>query len=211
VISVENLRFSYASYSEELFKDLAYGFPAGAVTTVTGPSGSGKSTLLYLLGLLLTPSGGAVHYNGRPASDLSDRERSRLRALHVGFVFQDAALDQSRAVLDNVAEGGLYKGMTRRSATRRARGLLERFSVEVPENHKPGQVSGGQAQRIGLCRALIKEPTVVLADEPTGNLDRASADVVLDALVEVARNGATVVISSHDPVVVERGDNALEL
>jgi len=211
VISVEDLSFSYTSRSEELFRDLSYDFPAGAVTTVTGPSGSGKSTLLYLLGLLLTPSGGAVHYDGRPASDLSDRERSRLRALHVGFVFQDAALDQSRAVLDNVAEGGLYGGMTRRRAARRARELLEQFGVEVPEKHKPGEVSGGQAQRIGLCRALIKEPTVVLADEPTGNLDRASADVVLDALVDVARNGATVVISSHDPVVVQRGDYALEL
>jgi putative ABC transport system ATP-binding protein/lipoprotein-releasing system ATP-binding protein len=211
VIEVEDLRFSYRRGGEELFGGLTCAFPAGQVTVVTGPSGAGKSTLMYLLGLLLTPTGGAVLYDGRRASALRDRERSRLRATDVGFVFQDAALDQSRTVLDNVVEGALYRGTSRRRTEARARGLLDRFGVELRETHRPGEVSGGQAQRIGLCRALIKEPVMVLADEPTGNLDRASADVVLDALVEVARTGATVVTSSHDPAVVERGDRVVAL
>jgi putative ABC transport system ATP-binding protein/lipoprotein-releasing system ATP-binding protein len=135
---------------------------------------------------------------------MSDRERSLLRSERIGFVFQDAALDSTRSVLDNVAEGGLYAGLDRRQSERRARQLLNRFGVELRDDHKPGQVSGGQAQRVGLCRALVKHPRIILADEPTGNLDQVSADVVLDALSEQAGEGATVIVASHDPNVTSR-------
>lgn len=208
---MERLEFRYAPDGDELFGGLDYEFGSRSLTVVTGMSGRGKSTLLYLLGLLLTPTGGEVRMGNTAAAQHSDTERSRLRAASIGFVFQDAALDPSRSVLDNVAEGGLYAGLSRQESNRRARILLDRLGVTVREEHKPGEISGGQAQRVGLCRALIKYPDVVLADEPTGNLDEESANVVLAELGRAADHGATVVIASHDPRIGERADNVLAL
>lgn len=204
MIGVDDLTFRYHSEGEEIIGGLTHEFEAGMFSVVTGPSGRGKSTLLYLLGLLLSPSAGGIEIDGVATTGLSDRERSLLRSERIGFVFQDAALDSTRSVLDNVVEGGLYAGLGRRQTERRARQLLDRFGVELRDDHKPGEVSGGQAQRVGLCRALVKHPPIVLADEPTGNLDEASAGVVLDALAEQADGGATVVVASHDPSVVRR-------
>lgn len=211
MIGVEGLRFQYSSSGDMLFDGLDHMFASGEVSVVTGASGRGKSTLLYVLGLLLRPVEGRVFVGGVDSGRLSDVARSRLRGGRIGFVFQDAALDATRVVLDNIVEGGVYAGMTRRDAEQRANELLERFGVELRGDHRPGEVSGGQAQRVGLCRALIKDPDVILADEPTGNLDADSAGVVLGALVDAARNGATVVIASHDPNVAERADHVLAL
>lgn len=211
MVGVSALRFRYREDTEDLFDGLEVVFPAGVVSVVTGASGRGKSTLLYLLGLLLTPSEGTVTIGDVDVSGLSDGERSRLRAARIGFVFQDASLDATRTVMDNVTEGGLYAGMTRRRAQRTARDLLDRFGVELREDHKPGEVSGGQAQRVGLCRALIKHPDVILADEPTGNLDETTAGMVLGGLGEAADAGATVVIASHDPMVRHQAGNVLSL
>lgn len=177
---------------------LSIAFPRGDVTVITGPSGCGKSTLLYLLGLMLTPTAGRIRWDGSEVSALSDAERSRLRAEQVGFVFQDALLDPSRTILDNVTEGGLYAGMRREASRERALRLLERFGVEQRADHRPGEISGGQAQRVALCRALLKDPRLILADEPSGNLDEASADVVWGALFAAATAGATVVVATHD-------------
>ncbi|MCI0426049.1 MAG: ATP-binding cassette domain-containing protein, partial [Actinobacteria bacterium] len=209
MIKVESLEFSYGADAEELFGCLDHEFPAGSISWVTGLSGRGKSTLLYLLGLLLTPTAGDVHLADAVTSRLTDAERSRIRARHIGFVFQDAALDASRSVLDNVVEGSLYAGIRRREAESRARYLLDRLGVTLRDEHKPGQVSAGQAQRVGLCRALIKDPRVILADEPTGNLDVESAAVVLGVLRASAMQGATVVIASHDLRMVEKADHVL--
>lgn len=211
MVRVRDVRFRYAHRSAELFDGLSHTFPEGRVSVVSGPSGSGKSTLLYLLGLLLTPTEGQVSIDGVEAGGLGDAERSVLRARHIGFVFQDAALDQTRTILDNVAEGGLYAGMARRDAERRARMLLERFGVDLPPERRPGEISGGQAQRVGLCRALVKSPRVILADEPTGNLDAGSASVVLSALWDAAAAGATVVISTHDQQIVGAADDVVVL
>ena len=186
-------------------------FPAGSVTAVTGPSGRGKSTLLYLMGLMLHPQQGEIDVDGAPVSGLSDGRRARLRAERFGFVFQDAALDQSRTVLDNVVETALYRGESRTDAVTRARGLLERFGVDVPAGRKPGQVSGGQAQRIALCRALLNAPRVLLADEPTGNLDPATAGLVVDALREHAATGAAVIVVTHAPDVAAACDREIGL
>lgn len=211
MISVRGLEFSYRPVAQHLFAGLDREFPAGAVSVITGRSGAGKSTLLYLLGLLLTPTAGSVCVNGYLVDRLSDNERSRLRARDIGFVFQDAALDPNRPVLDNVVEGALYAGMARKEAEVTARALLSRLGVTLREHHKPGEVSGGQGQRIGLCRALVKRPNVILADEPTGNLDVESANVVLAELRMAARQGATVVIASHDATVVRMADHVLAI
>ena len=186
-------------------------FAAGEVVAVTGPSGRGKSTLLYLLGLMLKPAAGQVLIDGTDAAGLGDRHRARLRAARFGFVFQDAALDATRTVLDNVIETALYRGEPREAAKRRALELMDQFGVGLRAAHKPGQVSGGQAQRIALCRALLNDPRILLADEPTGNLDPDSATIVVDALHQQAASGATVVVATHDPALVARCDRRIEL
>jgi ABC-type lipoprotein export system ATPase subunit len=202
--------FSYIR-GKPLLCDWSYEFHEGTVTALTGPSGCGKSTLLYLLGLLLRPSAGDVSLRGYSQSSLSDRERSARRASDVGFVFQDAALDASRTVMANVLETALYRGRPRRREEPRARELLDRFGVAVSPRARPGQVSGGQAQRIALCRALLARPSVILADEPTGNLDQETGAMVLRALRSHAEEGGCVVVVTHDPVVASGCDHVIEM
>lgn len=210
-VAAVGLSFSYGRGGEMILCDFSHHFRAGAVTAVTGPSGSGKSTLLYLLGLMLTPTCGRVLWDGTPVSGLSDGERSRMRAAHAGFVFQDAMLDPSRSVMSNVCEGGLYAGMSPAGQRKHGLALLQQFGVEHRLSHRPGQVSGGQAQRVALCRALLKRPRLVLGDEPTGNLDRASAKVVWKALNDAAAQGATVVVATHDTALARSADHRVEL
>lgn len=212
MVSVDGLSFGYRR-GEPIIDGLDRVFEAGAVSGVTGASGCGKSTLLYLIGLLLTPWSGRISIGEQErASELGDLDRSRLRAERIGFVFQDAVLDPSRTVLDNVIEGAIYAGVPRPTARARAERLLERFGVLLRADHRPGEVSGGQAQRVALCRALLNQPKLILADEPTGNLDAASAQVVIGALRDAARvDGATVIIASHDSRVAAVCDRVLEL
>jgi putative ABC transport system ATP-binding protein/lipoprotein-releasing system ATP-binding protein len=212
MVSLTGLSFGYRR-GEPILDGLDHIFAPGLMSAVTGASGRGKSTLLYLVGLLLTPWAGRIDIGDQvQASALADGERSRLRAQRIGFVFQDAVLDPSRTVLDNVIEGAIYAGRPRALARDRAEELLERFGVLLRADHRPGEVSGGQAQRVALCRALMNQPDVILADEPTGNLDAASAEVVIEALATTARaDGATVIIASHDRRVVGACDAVLEL
>lgn len=211
MIEVSGLSFGYRR-DEVILDRIDWTFPPGVVTAVTGASGRGKSTLLYLIGLLLTPWAGTVLFEGQDLARRSDTARSAFRARHIGFVFQDAALDPTRAVIDNIIESALYGPMPRRAAVGRATELMDRFGVGLRADHKPGEVSGGQAQRIALCRALLASPAVILADEPTGNLDARSAQVVIDTLVELAHDeNRTVVIATHDPTVMAACDARLEL
>ncbi len=202
MLAVTDLSYAYPG-RDPLFAGWAADFPAGSITAITGPSGRGKSTLLYLLGLMLQPTAGSITVHGEAVNDLSDAERSRLRAFQFGFVFQDAALDSTRSVLDNVIETALYRNEDQAAARERGSALLERFGVNVPTDARPGQVSGGQAQRIALCRALLNDPSIVLADEPTGNLDPESSMVVLHALRDHAEAGNTVVVVTHERAVAD--------
>lgn len=210
MIQAQGLSFAYDP-EHPLLDDWDAHFDAGEVVAITGPSGRGKSTLLYLLGLMLKPQSGSVLVSGLDASNLGDARRAHLRASMFGFVFQDAALDATRTVLDNVIETALYRGDPRGPAVRRAQELMDQFGVALRAQAKPGQVSGGQAQRIALCRALLDDPRILLADEPTGNLDPASADVVVDAFHSQAASGATVIVVTHDPTLVARCDRRIEL
>ncbi len=210
LLEADQLTFGYGT--ETLFQGRSFSFDAGELVAITGPSGRGKSTLLYLLGLMLQATGGTVRVDGVDCSQKSDAERSRLRATQFGFVFQDAVLDPSRTVLDNVLEVSLYNGASRRDAAMRAVRLLHRFGVAHRTSHRPGQVSGGQAQRIALCRALLHEPRIVLADEPTGNLDEDSTKVVFGALRDYAHDSsALVIIVTHDPALAARCDRVVQL
>ncbi|WP_418908463.1 ABC transporter ATP-binding protein [Glutamicibacter endophyticus] len=212
ILSVRDLGFRYTTDSEELFNGLNYAFAPGKVTALTGPSGRGKSTLLYVLGLMLTPSRGEVILHEQSQSKAPDSTRSKVRAQQLGFVFQDSSLDPSRTIIDSVIEPTIYAGVERRIALDRAAQLLEQLGVAARSDHKPGQISGGQAQRVAVARALINNPSVILADEPTGNLDPANAAGVLDIFCEAAEaKQRTIVVATHDPYVISRADEVLEL
>jgi ABC-type lipoprotein export system ATPase subunit len=210
VIEAKDITFGYDPASP-ILDHWSASFDAGEIVAVTGPSGRGKSTLLYLLGLMLKPDSGELLLDGENAAQLGDRRRANERARQFGFVFQDAALDATRTVLDNVIETALYRGAPREQAITRANELMAQFGVDLRASAKPGQVSGGQAQRIALCRALLNDPRILLADEPTGNLDPASADVVVDAFRAQAHAGAAVIVVTHDPSLVAKCDRKIEL
>jgi lipoprotein-releasing system ATP-binding protein len=210
-LAVRDLLYQYGHDGDELFGGLTHEFSSGALTAVTGPSGRGKSTLLYLLGLLLRPSSGEVLFDGVPVQAESDTRKSGLRARHLGFVFQDSALDTSRPLIDSVIEPALYGGTKRADAYGSALALLGQFGLAERAHHRPTEISGGQGQRAAVARALINDPQVILADEPTGNLDKASADLVLDALTNAAKAGRTVILATHDDRVVSVADVVLKL
>lgn len=210
LLSAQNLTFHY-SPTVPILTGFSCEIHEGEVVALTGPSGRGKSTLLYLLGLLMTPGSGEVVVLNNSTAGSGDRYRAHLRAHAFGFVFQDAALDPSRTVLDNVIETSHYRDVDLDLSRVEAQRLLTRFGVAVRADHRPGEISGGQAQRIALARALLGSPPIVLADEPTGNLDSLSADTVLTALRQHAETGAAVVVATHDEEVMRRCDRKIEL
>lgn len=210
VLTADTVAFGYDK-GPSILNDWSAEFPAGKTTSITGPSGRGKSTLLYLLGLMMKPRSGRVLLNGAPVQAAADWRRAELRASVFGFVFQDSALDPTRTVLENITEAALYRSEDPRVSNNRAHELMERFGVSVPSSSKPGQVSGGQAQRIALCRALLGDPPLLLADEPTGNLDSDSARTVLDAFAQHAKDGGTVVLVTHDPQIAADCDRHIQL
>lgn len=184
---------------------------AGELVVVLGPSGSGKSTLLNILGLLEEPDAGDVWFGDEQVSALRRSARSRARGRWLGFIFQSFLLLPSLTALDNVVLAARYAGGDPVAGRQRALALLQEFGVLDRRDHFPPQLSGGEQQRVAFCRAVLNEPPILLADEPTGNLDDANARVILDALRGRARAGAAVVVVSHRPDVVEGATAVLRL
>jgi putative ABC transport system ATP-binding protein len=183
----------------------------GEAVAIIGPSGSGKSTLLHMMGTLDRPTSGSIAIAGRNLDGLSDDELSAVRSRHIGFVFQQFHLLPGYTALDNVADGLLYRGTPLEERRRLGRTALERVGLADRASHHAEKLSGGERQRVAVARALVGRPDIILADEPTGNLDSKMSDAVIELLSDLHRVGMTLVVITHEPDIAHRFARTVEL
>jgi putative ABC transport system ATP-binding protein len=197
--------------SVEALRGVSFAVRAGEYLGIMGPSGSGKTTLLAILGLLDRPSDGSYRLDGEEMSKLNETRRARVRGKRIGFVFQAYNLLPRSTAEKNVELPLVYAGVGRRERSRRVAEALDEVGLSERARHRPSQLSGGEQQRVAIARALVVEPSVILLDEPTGNLDSASAAEVLAILERVHRNGATIVMVTHSDEVAEHASRIIRL
>lgn len=212
VLEVDNVTKTYPGEPPVLaLRGVSLTIGQGELLGIVGPSGSGKTTLLQLMGTLDRPTTGQVRITGLDVATMPDDEVTHLRATRIGFVFQQFFLAEHSSVLDNVADGLLYAGIPLKQRRRRALDALELVGLAGRPDARPTQLSGGQRQRVAIARALVGEPAIVLADEPTGNLDQATGHAILALIDQLHAAGSTIVVITHDHAIAERMPRRVEI
>ena len=214
MIQLENVSVEYRLKKETVvaLKNLTIGLPKGSLTAVTGPSGSGKTTLMQLIGGLQTPSFGEVVVDGNKLHEFDDDQMASFRNSTVGFVFQFFNLPSYYTAVQNVALPLVFAGVPKDIRHAKAMALLSEFGLSDRAQHKPDELSGGEGQRVAIARALVGDPKIILADEPTGNLDRETGNRVMELLQQVSRaRGVTVMVVTHDEKVTTFADNIIRI
>jgi len=213
MIHIENAHKTYTHHAEEetALDRVTLKIEAGEFVSIVGPSGSGKSTLLLLMGGMLSPTSGTVSIDNTDIYDLPPNERSRFRGQHIGFLFQRFHLIPYLTAMENVMVPFLLQGDGGEAASQRATQLLSRVQLEQRFDHKPGELSVGQQQRVALARMLANDPPVILADEPTGNLDPETGGAIIDFLLELNKTGKTIVMVTHTPEAARMTSRSIRL
>ncbi|MEM3635421.1 MAG: ABC transporter ATP-binding protein [archaeon] len=213
LIRLERVNKVYKMDSVEVvaLQDINFEVKKGDFIAILGPSGSGKSTLLNILGVLDKPSSGKVYLEDKEVSKLSEKELAKIRNEKIGFVFQFFNLYAALTALENVELPMIFKNIPKKQREERARHLLKKVGLEAREKHYPAQLSGGERQRVAIARALANDPPIILADEPTGNLDSKSGKEIMDLFKKIYKEGKTIIIITHDPEIANKAKKKMFL
>lgn len=213
IIHLEDIRKSYFMGHQELevLKGISLDISKNEYVALMGPSGSGKSTLMNILGCLDSPSGGKYILNNHDVSQMTDNDLAEVRNKEIGFVFQQFHLLPRLTALENVALPLLYAGMGRKQRMEKAKQVIEMVNLTDRSHHKPNELSGGQCQRVAIARALVNDPSIILADEPTGNLDTKTSNEIMDIFGEIHQNGNTVILVTHEEDIAHYAHRVVRL